>query len=606
MNKASPVALSRWNLSHRRLRITILLLHTLLLCGCAVRNSFSWTETGLLTAGIINHQHGRFDIFRVNPPLIRMWATLPLAFVCPELSADPKFSNPRRRVEWTIGAATISQYGKKAFNWLIIARIMCVPISLLGAVVTCRWSSELFGQVCGTGSLGIWAFSPMMIGYGSLISGDAQAAAMGIATMYLFRSWLASRTWNRTIILGFGIGLTVLTKFSWVVLFGVIPAIWSAVELLDHIKGKRFTADLITAFLRSPLQLATSILISVFVINLAYGFEGSFTSLGEYKFISKALTDSDKWKQEGFSGNRFADTAIGSIPIPFPKEMITGIDLQKWDFDRDRSSYLRGEWRIGGWWYYYLYALLVKLPIGFLLLAVFSITGAIRWRDWRESPQEFLVLSFPAVVMMSMVSLEVGLNRHIRYALPAMPFVFVLVSRAFLALTEQRSNCRWCVCGATAFMIVSSLWIFPHSHSYFNEASGGPLNGARHLNASNLDWGQDITHLARWCHAHPSTKQRWVTSYVRVVDLEAFGIHSEGRAPRIPARKSLATSGLRPMTIEPGWYIVDNESLLRPSGEYDYLRNLPVAAYVGYAFRVFYISDEIAADINRKTIARTQ
>ena len=68
--------------------------------------------------------------------------------------------------------------------------------------------------------------------------------------------------------------------------------------------------------------------------------------------------------------------------------MITGIDLQKWDFDRDRSSYLRGEWRIGGWWYYYLYALLVKLPIGFLLLAVFSITGAIRWRDWRESPQE--------------------------------------------------------------------------------------------------------------------------------------------------------------------------------------------------------------------------
>jgi hypothetical protein len=46
------------------------------------------------------------------------------------------------------------------------------------------------------------------------------------------------------------------------------------------------------------------------------------------------------------------------------------------------------------------------------------------------------------------------------------------------------------------WLVASSLWIYPHSLSYFNEAIGGPLNGAEHLLGSNLDWGQDLRYLS--------------------------------------------------------------------------------------------------------------
>jgi hypothetical protein len=42
------------------------------------------------------------------------------------------------------------------------------------------------------------------------------------------------------------------------------------------------------------------------------------------------------------------------------------------------------------------------------------------------------------------------------------------------------------------WMLSSSLWIYPHSLSYFNESIGGPLNGPKHLLGSNVDWGQDM------------------------------------------------------------------------------------------------------------------
>jgi hypothetical protein len=53
---------------------------------------------------------------------------------------------------------------------------------------------------------------------------------------------------------------------------------------------------------------------------------------------------------------------------------------------------------------------------------------------------------------------------------------------------------------ATSFswFVASSLWVYPHSLSYFNESIGGPLNGPKHLLGSNVDWGQDLRYLISW------------------------------------------------------------------------------------------------------------
>jgi hypothetical protein len=66
-----------------------------------------------------------------------------------------------------------------------------------------------------------------------------------------------------------------------------------------------------------------------------------------------------------------------------------GIDRQKYDFDEAGFwSYLRGHWRQGGWWYYHLYALAIKEPLGTWLLAMLALAAPFaasgRKGNWRD------------------------------------------------------------------------------------------------------------------------------------------------------------------------------------------------------------------------------
>lgn len=111
---------------------------------------------------------------------------------------------------------------------------------------------------------------------------------------------------------------------------------------------------------REIAMLGFQLVIAVFALNLGYGFEGSFTQLENFSFVSDLLTSrSDAARlSPGPSGieNRFAKTLIGRVAMPLPKNYLLGIDAEQYDFEHSgRLSYLRGQWRSYGWWYYYLY-----------------------------------------------------------------------------------------------------------------------------------------------------------------------------------------------------------------------------------------------------------
>jgi hypothetical protein len=82
------------------------------------------------------------------------------------------------------------------------------------------------------------------------------------------------------------------------------------------------------------------------------------------------------------AGNRFKDSWLAGLPVPLPKNYLLGIDLQKSDFeDYHGPSYLRGEFRNKGWWYYYLYALAIKAPLGTWVLFLLACgVGLLRSR----------------------------------------------------------------------------------------------------------------------------------------------------------------------------------------------------------------------------------
>ncbi|MFO1094656.1 MAG: hypothetical protein U0992_15320, partial [Planctomycetaceae bacterium] len=254
----------------------------------------------------------------------------------------------------------------------------------------------------------------------------------------------------------------------------------------------------------------------------------------------------------------------------------------------------------GGWWYYYLYAAAVKLPLGVLLMIPLAAWMALSGHA-RLALLDALPLVLPPLVVFALVSSQTGFNRYFRYVLPALPFLFIYVSRIGLVFTTAPTTTassrfllpatRTLAAIAIAWAIGSSLHYWPHSLSYFNELAGGPRHGHDHLIDANIDWGQDLFYLRDWIAAHPEARPLTVT-YEGFFDPSIAGVDF----PRTP---SLPPADARPEVLNqlrPGWHAVSVSYLRHSSHMYDYLQAFEPVALAGYSIYVFRLS---AGDVER-------
>jgi hypothetical protein len=430
------------------LRIVILLLciHAGLLAYTATRHSPTMLEPASLVAGLSHWEFGRFEVFRVNPPLVRMVAALPVMIAGYNEDWSMFHDSPDARTEFQIGANFIRANGERSIWLFTIARWACLPFSLMGGLFCFFWSRELWHcNLAGLISLFLWTFEPNILAHGNLITSDCAAASIGLGACYLYWRWLKSPAWSRAAYAGLFLGLAELTKTSWLILFILWPILGLFWLLTDSRDRRR---KWLPGGIRSSTFIFQCIFIlafALYVLNLGYGFNGSFTKLKEFTFISKTLTGLTK---SGEPGNRFFDSWLGQLPIPIPRQYLRGIDLQKKDLeDHSEPSYLRGEWKHGGWWYYYLYGLAVKTPHGtqLLILGAFLTVAALRSR-WRPTlltcdvhPRDLLVLLAPALTILILVSSQLAFNHHLRYILPAFGFLFVLCGANSLWFHSRRA-----------------------------------------------------------------------------------------------------------------------------------------------------------------------
>jgi TRAP-type C4-dicarboxylate transport system permease small subunit len=134
---------------HQLLLGVILLMYLLLLAWGAWVTSPTVDEVAHLPAGLSHWQLGRFDLYRVNPPLVRMIAALPVLAAQPNCcwtSYDPA---PNQRSEFRVGTLFMQLNGSQA-RWLFaMGRWACLVFAFLGAVLVWRWAQELFGGQAG-------------------------------------------------------------------------------------------------------------------------------------------------------------------------------------------------------------------------------------------------------------------------------------------------------------------------------------------------------------------------------------------------------------------------------------------------------------------------
>lgn len=499
----------------------LLLLQSIVLAYSATRHSPTDLEPQFLISGISHWQFNRFELYRVNPPLPRMLAAIPVLAVGCESNWDRFDDSPGSRAEFSIKDDFIRANGADTLLLLFYARWACIPFSLIGAYFAYRWARELYGNSAGLVALVLYAFDPNLLAHGELITPESATTAFGVVAGYAFWRWLDEPSWVRVAFAGLSLGLAELSKMSWLVLFGLWPILWGIWSWLEP----RTVREPKLAISSNPLtgtltgderdqsnsttsdraakchtlqpsfwHLLTILIIGVYVINLGYAFDGFGTRLRDFQFVSRALAGPEVGEA---AGNRFRGTWFSGLPIPLPKQYILGIDSQKKDFERYYlPSYLRGELKPhGGWWYFYLYGLLVKVPIGtWGLLALVVLTRIV----CRRRPVPFrdeLVLLAPALMLMVIVSSQTEFNRHLRYVFPSLGLLLIFVSQAGMFLGRRVSLGTLITVLLLAESLISVACVFPHHLAYFNAFAGGSKYGYRHLTGSSLDWGQDLLYV---------------------------------------------------------------------------------------------------------------
>ena len=570
MNEAAP-----WRFRRHWIILAVVAVHVSLLAWGAYQHSPTIDETAHLPSGLSHWEFRRFDLYAVNPPLVRMVAAIPVLFSDARRDWSHYTVDRSRRQEFVVGRDFVRINGERIYWYFTMARWACIPFSILGALVCARWAGRLYGGWAGIGAAGLWCFSPTILGHGQLITPDVGAAAVGLAASYAYWRFMTRPTPKQAIVAGVALGAAWLTKAT-LLIFGIV---WLVLWCLDRLILRRRAQ-------RPPRfgELVPVFLIAILVVHLGYGFEGSFTKLGDIDFISRLGVARD-------GTPRFSGHWTGEIPIPLPENYVRGIDRQKADFEAGWESYLRGEWRKGGWWHYYLYGLAVKMPAGLFVLlvvgAALSFLGLPVTRD-----EWFLIM--PAATVIAFVSSQTGFNHHVRYVLPAIPFLFVLACRVFGLSRYRRGACcepigrpRWHrLVGATTVMafswfIVSSLSVYPHTLSYFNEFVGGPRHGHRHLLNSNIDWGQDLLYLRKWIDENPDA---------RPIYLVYFGAwQMKPLVERWPVELLARSETI----LLPGWYAVSLNELYGKHQGLHFLRTLKPIHRAGYSILVFHVSQDV-------------
>lgn len=623
--------------------VLLITLHVGMLAYSSLSHSPVSVETSTMVAGIRYCQSGKYDLFVVNPPLVPVLAALPavLSGVEADLCCH---DSTRLRPEYVLGDKFVEDHGCWAFWMFTIGRWVCIPLSVVGALICYHWARELYGSLSGLLALVLWCFSPSILGHGALVTSDVAAASFGVSAGYFFWRYLKNPDWKKATLAGLAFGLAQLTKATWALLFGLWPFLWLLWIWADH-----RNLSLRGGFLRA-MQFGFVLLVGIVTLNLGYAFEGSFQRLGKFEFVSKSMGAPGAIRNCRVDpGNRFRNTSLSALPVPLPRSYVSGIDIQKQDFEVGHFSYLKGIWESPGWWYYYLYAFSIKVPIGFLCLLLIAIVVTCAKRGYSARWRDEFSLLIPAVAILFLVSSQTGMNHHFRYVLPAFPFLFIWTSKVARALegrphlpplfrrarvlgnwlkNRKQPEMAVMVVLALTWSIGSSLAIYPHSLSYFNELaavlptpadasypklpsetpkrgvwatltswlSAGPRSGPRHLLNSNIDWGQDLFFLKDWLDEHPEVKLDGL-AYYGSYPATLAGIPETPYPMSGLCEHNGSDDQLGP---KPGWYALSVNYIYGRNHQYRYFLNFEPVAMAGYSIYIYHVTFDEANRVRRE------
>ena len=552
---------------HRRLLLPVIALSSGLCIAACLRNAPTTDEPAHLLAGARILCDGRFDLYKVNPPLAHLPQGIPFLATGVRVDWQDIDSGEKKRPEWLVGARFFHHHFATAVRFLRIARSLMLPFWLLSILLVYRWAAVRDGDRAGLAAAIIWGFNPVALTSAASLSSDMAATSMILAAGFFITKSIGDpiSTWD-SFLAGILSSAAILCKSS-------------ALVLSPYFCLMLFTASGFCSRtrLRSIIVFHLAVLLG---INLGYGFQATGFTTSEIALSSQSL----KWLN-----------SVPWLPIPLPASFVEGIDLQLQDFQVGMVSYAAGVTSNRGWWWWYLYSSIIKCPAGtFLLIVGTGVAALVRVivhgirRGWHHTIRVLLNrakndagLILPPLAVLLLVSAHTGFTEYIRYVLPAYPFLAILLAGSVTYSAVGTGLLRVIVWGLIIWPVVTVMWMLPYTHSFSNELFGGASKGHHYLVGASIESGEDLFELRDWIRQHAR-------------DAPLFVSRRGGLAPEIAGIKCerMPSSGPgKQLELEKGLYIVSVDYLQLAGSPYGYVRDMRKIGQVGYSNWIFQLEE---------------
>ncbi|MGA3099364.1 MAG: phospholipid carrier-dependent glycosyltransferase [Bryobacteraceae bacterium] len=322
---------------------------------------------------------------------------------------------------------------------LSIARFGVLPLFWIASLAVFLWAKRAGGPMAAVIATFLFTTTPPVLAHAGLVTTDMACTAFGALTFLASLWWADHPDRARTVLFGVALGLAAVAKFS---LLAYLPAAWLVLLAIHH--------PSIPTMRRYLAPLAVAGLIGAVVICAAY----RFTLVSEF-----------------FAG-------------------IQGLIQHN---STGHMSYLLGQRRHTGVWYYFPVVLSVKTPIAMLLLLAGGLVTGWRKRLPLSAPVAFAA-GILFVAMMSRINIGV---RHVLPIYTAFSVIGAVAAAEAMRGPSRRAAGILMLLGLQA---ISGAAQHPDYIAYTNEfVSGHPEDVTAD---SDLDWGQDMKLVAAFLARH--------------------------------------------------------------------------------------------------------
>ncbi len=575
-SSASPS--QTWLQAHRASLIA-----TALICIAVFRivctyHIFSQTfdEPASIAGGVEWFDRGTYQIDNTQPPLGRIAIGLPLYLAGNRLPANVDAPAPPRdpkgpgETKWIRVGDAILRGGPGYRRNLALARFGALPFFVITAVLTFLWSRRAFGETAACVAVLLFTTLPLALAHGGLATTDMAVTAMFLAGVYAFVFWLEDNSVGPSVILGWCIGLGVLAKFSTVVFLPIAAVVLFVLRWRVIRSGA--TTDKV-----NPLLPATSVVL-VAVVAFVTMWAGYRFSVHISNSAERPHGGVDRLVGKSGKLHDLAYAVVEHTPVPMP-DLLLGMSFQKTHAAEGQLVYFLGSVRKRGWWYFFPVVLMIKTPLGFLLLCGIG-AGILALSSGGDG--NWIGLSMPVIALLFiLVTMTSPLDEGLRLILPIFPLLAMIA--AFGAVGIWRSA-RFkavgpiVVCGLVAWQFFASFAIHPDYISYFNELAR--LHHEPLVVDSDLDWGQDVFRLSS------ELKKRDIQS----VSISYFGT-TDLRDQDLPT-----WGPLKPNEHVTGWVAASQTAMkvgggVAPYEGYEWLEKQTPVTRIGRSIFLYYIPE---------------